>query len=135
MELNVSRSIFIGEQTSNGGNLLQITDGAVVNVDVSGDGQVENFRTGVGIAFEPTFNQVLVPPGTVPQPSSTPEDKVAVDGLGSELSVNGTIVVGVNGVGELDVSDGAAVVASDNFSGGVDVGVSGEGKAPAHRAR
>ena len=126
-ELNVSRSIFIGEQTSNGGNLLQITDGAVVNVDVSGDGQVENFD-GVGIAFEPTFNQVLVPPGTVPQPSSTPEDKVAVDGLGSELSVNGTIVVGVNGVGELDVSDGAAVVASDNFSGGVDVGVSGAGQ-------
>ena len=122
-QLNVSRQIYVGGPTSNGGNLLQITSGAVVNADMSGDAQAMNID-GLAIAFESQLNQVLAPPGN---PFAL-EDQVIVDGTGSELNVNGTIVVGVNGTGELDITNGAMVTGSDNVSGGMDVGVSGVGQ-------
>ena len=95
-QLNVSRQIYVGGPTSNGGNTLAITNGGVVAADLSGDAQATNIDA-IAVAFESGAAQFLGP------------DMVTVDGLGSQLNANGTIVVGVNGSGIIDVTNGAAL--------------------------
>ncbi len=91
--LDVARQIIVGGPTSNSGNSLTILGGAVVSGDLSGEAQALNIDA-LAVGFEPTGNQ------------NAPGDFVTIDGAGSQLNANGTIVVGVNSYGEIDVTNG-----------------------------
>ena len=93
-QLNVSRAITVGGFLSNGGNQLLITGGAVVNANLSGDAEAENV-TALAVATESSDIQTYG------------QDTIDIDGPGSALHADGTIVVGVNGMAEIDVADGA----------------------------
>jgi T5SS/PEP-CTERM-associated repeat protein len=101
-QLNVSRQIYVGGPNSSGGNSLTISNGAVVDANLSGDAQTENIDA-FAIAFE--ADQI----GGV--------DEVTITGAGSELNANGTIVVGVNGTVYAYVEDGGELVGNSYPTG------------------
>jgi T5SS/PEP-CTERM-associated repeat protein len=112
-QLNVSREIYVGGPTSNGGNSLSITNGAVVEANLSGDAETENIDA-LAVAFEPNSNQTVAPN----------DDVITIDGTGSELNANGTIVVGAGGTGVVNVTNGGELVGQS-----YPTGVSGLGQA------
>src|SRR4029077_11061121 len=110
------RQIYVGGPASSGGNSLSITNGALVQANLSGETETQNIDA-LALGFESSWSQDLG------------QDQVTVDGEGSTLDAHGTIVVGINGVAELDVTNGATLIgysySSTAPNGG---GVSGAGQ-------